>query len=207
MNGLAKLCNGLYWLALAIWFSVLVSAGVSAMSAFTALPDDELGLRLERFAAYDETRHGQIAAGKVMEPIFTFVDVMQLTMGAIVLVTLIAQMTVFGMSWKRPANMIRIVCVVVASGLFLFRAMTIQPEMNQDLRTYWEAAKTGDVETASAAQGSFEAAHRRARPLFDATLLVLVVGIVASAAAFTVPSTTSSRSDSLEPPDLMKTNR
>jgi hypothetical protein len=210
MSAASKLVNAIYWLALTVWVSVLISAGVAAMSAFTALPDEELGLRLEQFAAYDASRHGQIAAGKVMEPIFTFVDLMQLVAGGLVIITLLAQMTLFGMSWRRPANLIRAVCILLAIGLFLFRAVAITPGMNQDLRAYWQHAQAGEVEPARARQQSFEAAHRRARPLFDASLLVLLIGVGASAAAFTAvdPSRASDREPvNLERPALVRRSR
>jgi hypothetical protein len=206
MSSLAKWINALYWLALTVWISVLISAGVAAMSAFTALPDPELGLQLDRFAAHDADRHGQIAAGKVMEPIFTFVDVMQLAAGSIVLLMLVVQLTVLRMSWRRPSNLVRTVCIALAMGLFLFRAATITPGMNKDLRMYWQAAEAGDADTARAAQQSFDAAHQRARPLFDAALLLLLVGVGASAAAFTNGHVRQSDSCNvhLEQPDLLK---
>lgn len=209
MSFAAKCVNAMYWLALAVWISVLMSAGVSAMSAFTTLPDPDLGLQLEKFAAYDESRHGQIAAGKVMEPIFTFVDVVQLAAGSLVVLMLVLQLTLFAMPWKRPANMIRTACIVLAMALFLFRAVTITPEMNQDLRAYWRHAEAGNAAAAREAQQSFDTAHRRARPLFDGTLLLLLVGVGASAAAFTsaVSHGSPPQSGRLEDPELLKSNR
>jgi len=209
MTTIAKSINAAYWLALTVWVSVLIAAGVSATSTFTTLPDPELGLRLEKFEAFDGERHGHIAAGMVMEPIFTFVDLIQLAAGGMALVMFVLQCALLGMSWQRPANAIRGVCLVIAMGLFLSRAALITPQMNQDLRMYWQAAESGDAETARAARESFDAGHRRARPMFDTTLVLLLIGVGASAAAWTSPLNHSPRrrESALEPPSLLNTNR
>ncbi|TVQ51288.1 MAG: hypothetical protein EA377_12860 [Phycisphaerales bacterium] len=181
-----RTCVAVYWLALVIWVSVLISAGVAAMSAFTVLPEDSLGLTLDQFSAYD-LDHGRIAAGKVLEPIFTFVDVVQVAAGSIALITLILMFTLFGRAygqeWKRPANLVRVLALLLAAGLFLVRAITVTPEMNRDLQAYWQAAEAGEVERAAALRESFDALHRRARPLFDGSLLALLVAVGASGVA------------------------
>src|SRR6185503_19649747 len=72
---LAAIAAVTYWLALTTWISVLVSAGVAAAAVFSVLP--RMGVTIERFAGFDHAEHGRIAAGKLMEPIFTFVDIAQ----------------------------------------------------------------------------------------------------------------------------------
>ncbi len=206
-----RTCVVVYWLALVIWVSVLISAGVAAMSAFTVLPEESLGLTLERFAAY-EPDHGRIAAGKVLEPIFTFVDVVQVASGSVVLLMLILMFTLFGreygQSWKRPANLARMLAILLAAGLFLVRAITITPEMNRDLQAYWQAAEAGEVERAAALRESFDSLHRRARPLFDGSLLALLVAVGASAVA-TLPRRFGApgQSSKLDPPALLNRPR
>jgi hypothetical protein len=180
-----KLCNAVYWLALVIWISMLIAAGVAAMSAFTSLPDPDLGLRLDAFDHYDASHHGRIAAGHVMEPIFVFVDVVSAPAIAMLLLALVLHMTYFRMPWRSVANLVRTVVIAMAAGMFLWRVITITPEMNRDLRAYWEAARQGDVAAADRHLAAFNTNHRLARPIMDATLILLLVGVSASAIALT----------------------
>lgn len=199
-----KLCNAVYWLMLTIWVSVLISAGVAAMSAFTTLPDQSLGLRLDAFAQYDHAQHGRVAAGHVMEPIFTFVDLAQAPVSVLAVAMLLLQLTVFKMPWRSPSNIIRTLAVVLALGLFAWRIVTITPEMNRDLRSYWHAAQAGEVAEADRHLAAFNANHPRARNMMDATLVLLLVAIAASAVAMTPANTHARKKDELEQPKLVQ---
>jgi hypothetical protein len=172
----------MYWVALAIWLAVLVAAGVAATSTFTTLPDPALGLTLEPFANYDHAEHGRIAAGKVMEPIFTFVDLMQVVTGAIVVLMLVLQLTLFKVPMRIFSNLLRMACIAAAIGLVAWRAFTLTPEMNSDLRQYWTAAEAGHVEQAKQHRAAFDANHGKASAMFRWTFLAVLVAIGASAA-------------------------
>jgi len=175
------LCNTVYWLALAIWLGVLIAAGVAAFATFTILPD--LGLELESFRAYPSLEHGRIAAGKVMEPIFTFVDFVQIAAVTVVLIMVALQTWIFGYRVRRLFGALRVGSLVVAAGLFAFRAASLSPGMNHDLRAYWQAAEAGEREAAAAHRAAFDAAHPVASNLFSVTLSLVVVAVLSSPAA------------------------
>ena len=55
--------------------------------------------------------------------------------------------------------------------------------MNHELRSYWTAAETGDVEAARRHRAAFDADHPTASTLYSATLLLLIGAVAASAVA------------------------
>ncbi len=185
MSGGAKVCNTVYWLALTIWVSVLVAAAIAAATTFTVLPN--LGLTLDAFSALPAADHGRIAAGKVMEPIFTLVDVVQAGAAAVVLLTVVVQWLAFRCSLRRFANVVRVAAITIAAGLFAWRAATLSPAMNRELRGYWSAAEAGEVAQAAGHRAAFDGMHPRASDLFSATLGLLVIAVVASPSALAVP--------------------
>ncbi len=180
-----KTCNAVYWIALAIWLSALIAVGVSASFTFATLKNEPLDLRLGAYEQFDGEQHWRIAAGHVTEPIFTFVDVVQVPAAGLVVVALVLQLSVFRMKWRRPANVIRSVAIVVVAALFLIRVVWLMPTMNADLRAYRDAARVGDVATAQQHRDAFNENHHRARPMMDWSLALLLLAVAASAAAFT----------------------
>lgn len=210
MRSMAPFCNVIYWLALTIWVGVLISAGVAATGTFTVLPDPELGVQLEKFSKYEAPlgTHGRIAAGHVMEPIFTFVDLSQVVAGALVLMTVLMQLTIFRQPTRRSVtlwNIVRVLCIGGALTLFTYRVLAVSPDMNRDLRAYWSAAQAGDGETADRHYAAFTANHPRASRLFNSTLLLLLVSVAASAVAIGPPPAREDDNKSgLETPKLLK---
>lgn len=166
-----------------MWLSVLVAAGVAATATFSTLPKPELSLTLERFAEFDQSQHGRIAAGMVMEPVFTFVDLVQVVAALGVVVTLILQIAFFHVRLWSIANVLRMVLIAIAIGSFAWRAFTITPQMNSDLRAYWSAAEAGETETALHYRQSFDALHPKASTSFQWSMVALVLTVAASAVA------------------------
>ena len=205
MQSLFKLCNAVYWLALTAWLAVLVTAGVSAIAVFTTL--GEMDVSLSAYAAFepDESEvpnaHAHLAAGHVLEPVFTFVDYVQFAMIPLIFITLVAQFTVFKQKIRRPANLIRTGCIVIAAGLFAFHAFARAPQMNRDLQDYWAAAQQGDLATALKHREAFNRRHPTAEAVLNATLLLVVVATVASAIAMT-PALPRGRTSALQTPFL-----
>ena len=189
MRGLFKLCNSVYWLALTVWLALLVSAGVSAIAVFTTL--GEMDLSLPAYAAFQPAQsdvpyaHAHLAAGHILAPVFTFVDFVQFAVIPVLVITLVIQLTVFRLQVRRPANLIRVTCIVIASGLFAIHAFTRAPQMNRDLHAYWKAAQQGDVATALEHREAFNRQHPTAEAVLNVTLLLVVVATVASAIAMT----------------------
>lgn len=178
---LTTVCNTVYWLALTMWVSVLVAAGTAAATVFSILPSTEL--ILPRFREFPGSEHGRIAAGMVMEPIFTFVDIVQIVAAALVLVMVALQWVVFKNGRRSLLNVLRVGAIIAATALLAYRAVAVTPDMNRDLRAYWSAAEAGDLEVAAAHRATFDAAHVGASNLFSATLALLVAAVLASPAA------------------------
>ena len=207
MQGLFKLCNAVYWLALALWLAVLVTAGVSAIAVFTTLGEMDVSLSAYALFQPDESdvphAHAHLAAGHVLEPVFWLVDFVQFAMIPLMLITLVAQFTVFKQKIRRPANLIRTGCIVIAAGLFAFHALAQTPQMNRDLKAYWDAAKDGDVTTALEHRAAFNRRHPTAEAVLKSTLLLVVLATFASAVAMT-PALPQRRTNELQTPHLAR---
>jgi hypothetical protein len=179
-----KACLVVYWLSLVAWLAALVAAGLCAVHTFGTLGD--MPLVLERFATYPAPEHGRIAAGLVMADVFFAVDCVQFAAIPAALIMLGLQLTVFGLPARRPSNLIRLGCLVLAAGLFAYYAVAVAPALNGALRSYWEAAAAGDVEAAGHDRGLVAAYHSTAQMVFQLNL-ALVTGAVAASAAALAP--------------------
>jgi len=208
MNGWFKLNNAVYWLALALWASALVSAGVAASFTFATLPD--LGVTIHEFAAYqpdDPEAHGRLAAGMVLEKVFTAVDFAQVALAPLAVLTLVLQFVVFRMRVRRLSSVIRASCIGIAIVLAGYHIFLQAPTMNRELRAYWDAARAGDVTVAEEHRAAFEEFHPRAEFIIQANLVLLLVALGASAVAFTPQNAAPSEqeaSSELEPPLLAR---
>jgi len=183
MTGYFKIVNVIYWLALIVWISALISAGVAAMNVFPSL--DTLPLQLEQYAAYPAGEHPRLAAGRIMEGVFFLVDVLQFIAIPLTVLALLAQLLFFRLPLKRISNAVRAAMIVIAAGLFACHATMLAPKMNRELRSFWSAAETGQVDEAQAHRRAFNAYHPRADAILRINLLLLLVAAGASAAAFT----------------------
>ncbi|UCD75307.1 MAG: hypothetical protein JSV91_16170 [Phycisphaerales bacterium] len=200
MSGYHRLCNAAYWLALTIWVSVLVSAFVARIAAFSILTD--LPVTIDGFPAHEVAVHGQIAAEKVMEPILTFVDLGQLAAAVIVLVAVVLQRVALGTSFRSPAVVTRIVCLSLATILLVLRVAVIMPGMNRTLRAYWEAVQLAEAETVRQHRDALDSTQPIATWLLAATLALLLITVVTSPAALTARSAPDS--PRLERPALLE---
>jgi hypothetical protein len=196
-----RACDVIYWLALVLWAGGLLSTGVAAIATFATLPDPQLGLSLAEFAEFDPSRHGHLAAGRVMEPVFTAIDFLQIVVGPLALVTLLVQLVAAPGSWTRPANLVRAACIVAALALAAGHVALMAPRMNRNLHEYWNAARAGDAAAAEVHHRAFDADHRVAEPLLMVRLFIVLVAVGASAVAL-APVTTP-RAGGLETPGLV----
>ncbi len=176
-----RLCLIVYWTSLALWLSALVTAGISATMVFGRLPG--IPMTLERFRSYADAEHGRIAAGLVMSDIFFAVDLVQFIVIPLTLVTLLLQVTVFGASWRSSANLVRGGCLLAAAGLFAGYAIGLAPSLNGELRLFWAAAEAGDTNAALRHRELFAAGHATAALILKTNLLLVLIGLAASAVA------------------------
>ncbi len=176
-----RLCLVAYWMGLAVWLSGLVTAAISASMVFGRLPDMSLSLR--RFQAYPVEEHGTIAAGLVMSDVFFAVDVVQFIAIPVVVVTLVLQLAVFGVPARRPANVVRAACLLLAAALFAWYALLLAPTLNSELRLFWQAAEVADFDAALRHREIFRAGHTTARHILEVNLMLVLVSLAASAMA------------------------
>jgi hypothetical protein len=176
-----RLCLIVFWCSLAVWLSALVTAGISATMVFGRLP--ETPMTLERYPAYPVEEHGRVAAGEVMADIFFAVDVVQFIVVPLTLITLGLQLTVFGFPARRPANVVRGACLLLATLLFGWYAIRLAPALNGELRLFWTAAQAGDVAAAEAHREAFAGDHATSSLILKVNLLLVLLGIAASAVA------------------------
>jgi hypothetical protein len=74
-------------------------------------------------------------------------------------------------------------CITIAGGVLLFRALDLTPRMDRELHAYWAAAEEGRVEDAKSHRAAFTALHPRARMFMTASLVMLLAAAGASAVA------------------------
>ena len=199
MNGAATLLRVVFWLALILWIGALISGGVAATAVFAILPD--LGVQVERFDQYPTDEHGRLAAGIIMEPVFTGIDVAQVALGAIVLIAFIAELVMTKRRRWSTSNVLRALALAVAAGTLAWRMTQIMPEMNRELVAYRTAAEAGDVTGAETHRVVFDEAHPMAARFMEATLISLL--IVAGASAARKNPAEPEQTDTLEPPQLL----
>ncbi|MCZ6835769.1 MAG: hypothetical protein O7G85_08350 [Planctomycetota bacterium] len=184
MSGWFKFICVLYWLAMIFWIGAIITVAIAAMNTFGTLPAPGMGVQLELFSSYPTEHHGRLAAGMVMEKNFFVADAIQMFAIPVVILTLFLQLFTFHMSIRKPANIVRAVCLVGAALAFGWYGLTIAPGMNRELRTYWEEAKAGNVEQAEIHRAAFEVDHPRAERVLQINLILVLIGAGASAWAF-----------------------
>jgi len=173
------------FVALSLWIAAVIAPAVSAMATFGTLPDLDVSLReYESFTIQGEPdAHARLAAGMVLEKIFTGSDFAQVALAFLVIVTLAIDVMVFRQPVRRPANAIRIVSALIATGLLAFHVFLQAPQMNRELRQYWGEARAGNVEAALEHRERFDRYHPRAEMILQANLVLLLITMGAFAAA------------------------
>ncbi len=171
-----RVCAAAHCVALMLWLTALGGAAIAAAGAFATLPD--LGISLRGFPVMggDEPEEGgRLAAGKMLEPIFTAVDFAQIALAIVVIVTLALLFTVFGEKRRRPANLVRILSIAAATCVLAWHLFFIAPAMNRELRLYWANAEAGDWTTAMVHRDTFRALHPRARLGMEVNFAALLI--------------------------------
>lgn len=178
---LAQVCGAVHAVTLTLWIGLLVAAGVAAAGAFSTLPDLGISLRgHEGFVTADPADHGRIAAGRMLERVFTAVDLGQIPLAAIALTAFGLQVVLAGDRWRRPPNIIRASCMLIAAGFLAIHLTMIAPPMNRELQSYWAAAEAGDTPTALAHRAAFDKHHPRAEAILQINLLILFTAAAAA---------------------------
>jgi len=202
MRTTARLTELGFWLGLVLWVSAIVSAGLAAAFAFPTML--EFKVVVPKFMAYEESEHWSIAAGLLMERIFTFTDMVQLVVCLVTVLSLASGYAVGARRFRQPLEMMRAICIAGAALLLAYRVLLFAPEMNRLLNLFWNAAQDGAEEMASMHRADFQAMHPTASRLYGFTLLLLLVS--AAITAWLPPQSTRGPglAAMLEDPQLLK---
>lgn len=160
--------------ALGVWFGALVMVGATAAIAFPEMK--ELQPSLPDFSAVPED-NWSIAAGKVMFPAFFICDVIQFVSAMLAIVSFIL---VFVKRRTGPGAAVRglrllLMTILMASLGYYMVALT--PAMNDSLNSYWNAARTGDLEQAATHKATFDALHPKASAALRINALLVLLAM------------------------------
>ncbi|MDZ4753774.1 MAG: hypothetical protein SGJ09_14305 [Phycisphaerae bacterium] len=172
----------LYWIALVAWIASLVATAATAMAAFTALP--ALGVAVPSAALVypgADDASSRFAAGFVAQRVFDAADRVALLALPALAVTMLLQASFFRWPERSWANRARVACIVAAILLETLHLVILAPRMATTLADYRSAVMQGDASSAAAHKAVFERDHVKADPLLRATMVLLVLGLAASA--------------------------
>ncbi len=173
----------LFWLVLCLWFSMIVSPGVAAISAFTQLP--EQGAMIPTYTDFfenDQEGMGRMVAGYVTDPIFLATDMVQWFLAPAALLLAILMRSPLKIC-SGPGQYICIFALAGALGLVILHNTSMGPRMTENLQAYREAAGQDLRDGAESALAAFEVDHEVAEPLFGIRLLLLAIAIAGAAGA------------------------
>ncbi|RNC81928.1 MAG: hypothetical protein ED559_09130 [Phycisphaera sp.] len=163
---------------------------------------------LPEYAAYTGP-HWRLAAGHVASRIFLISDAVQL--GCIIITGLtLGVIALSAEAWAKPiVTGLRIISLLAAISLMTYSFAFLGPRMNTNMVNYWDAAKTGDNESALAHQQAFDKDHPTAsRVMVGSFLCALLLNtsgaFAASGASNRNPLTGTSAKRTLEEPSLSK---
>jgi hypothetical protein len=176
-----RLIDVIFWLALTLWLATNLAAGVNAAAAFIVLPD--ASVLIERYGALPAAQQSRLVAGLVTEPVFTIADLVQFVLVPVTVLALVVQLVGAGGRRARVTNVLRSLCIAGAAGLFLFRAVTVMPDLNGHLQSYRAAAEGGDLERAATERAAFDVIHPQASDLYQGCAMLLVLAVALSAFA------------------------
>lgn len=162
--------------ALAVW---LGAVGGSALSAAIIFPTMRtLDPRLPAYAAY-EGEHWVLGAGRIAERIFRVADAAQVGAAAAAILTALALVAMVRGSARSIFGAVWLLGLAGGSGVLGARLLWLGPRMDAALHRAWDAALAGDTPAAEAARGVFGSLHPAASNLMAATLVLVLIALVA----------------------------
>ena len=176
------LLHVVFWLTLTVWITLVVAPGLTGMTAFGALQDQEVSVaRYADYFAGDEEGMRRLTAGLIADPIFRWTSRVQWVLAPLALVVCLIELRTMRWmpGWSRWG---RVWLVGGAFALVIYHNLETGPAMQHELETYREAAAALDRPTSEAAHERFETLHRGAERLYTARLLLLVGAVTGTAA-------------------------
>lgn len=167
--------------AAGIWIGGVGMVGTLAAIAFPTMK--KLNPTVPEYAAVGD--HWKIAAGSVANKMFVVADSVSLVCCLLCFATLGLSLFVRvkrGPQYARSALwMFRSLAMTVAAGCLAYQLFILAPRMAENIHIFWDAARAGDVPTATAAQAAFDADHPTASNVIFvmfASAMALLVGAV-----------------------------
>ncbi len=201
MTLLLRAASLLWWLAVGLWLSVIVTAGIAAAFVFGNLK--RTGLVLPDHPV-SESLHWRYAAGQVMIDVFTTVDIAQAVCVVLGLAGLLAMAIAAPAVRRRTSFRVQAAAFLAACGSFGLYAITVAPPMNAGLRAQWAAARAGDEAEAERLRAAFDATHETANRLFSLTLAGVAIAGAATAIGTAPGAPATDRTTPLEQPRLAR---
>lgn len=174
MSNLRRLIETIHLICLGTWLGAIVMTAAVAAQVFPRIKT--LDPRIPSYSAY-EGDHWLIVAGHVGEFTFLTCDIIQFACVVMALLTLIACVLAGGLPLKRLTTLVRASALAACLLLVAYQVLILAPEMNQQLREHWRAAKAGEHDAAQAARDAFNALHPRASLVLAATAVGVMFAI------------------------------
>lgn len=165
---------------LGVWLGALGMTAAAAATVFPAMK--RLSPLLPDYSAY-AGEHWSIAAGVPMQRIFTICDGVQLV--CCVLAAGLVGVPLFrrGVITATGFELARGGLVALAFFAMLYYLFLLTPQMNTDLRGYWEAARVGDTERAGELRAAFDARHPTANRVLSTVGVVVLAALITTIVA------------------------
>lgn len=173
-----RFLEAVHFSALGVWLGALFMAGAAAAIVFPVMK--RLNPSLPAYGAYPND-HWRIAAGRVGQKVFTVCDGVQIAMGVIVVLTMVALLASSGIRVRGLAGWMRIAATAGAALVLCYHLFVLSPRMNAEARTFWAAAEAGSAATADEARERFAAMHPTATRVMASTAVCLLIAIGAGA--------------------------
>lgn len=181
MNTLLRLGSVLWWLAIGIWFAMIVTAGIAAAFVFGNLKPTGLVLPDHPVS---EALHWRYAAGRVMIDVFFTVDIGQAVAATLGTVAIVGMAIGAPALRRRWSFRVQVLAFLIAIASFASYATMLAPSMNRTLRDQWAAAEAGDEVEAERLRAIFDDGHQASRGRLNLTFAgILVAGAAAAVGA------------------------
>lgn len=176
MTRARHLCQGVHLAAVAIWLGATIMTGAAAAIAFPTMRD--LAPALPDFAEYPAD-HWIIAAGTLMNKVFSVLDYASVALAVIAAQALVLAAMPCRLRLSAPSSIIRIPAMLAALGAVAYSLLILRPQMSTHLRDFHDHALAGRVEQADAARALFDALHPPASNALSVIAAALVVLLIA----------------------------
>ena len=176
------LIHVLFWLTLCCWIALVVAPGVTGITAFKVLQEQEgVGPKYQAFFAQDPEGMSRLAAGLVTDPLFQITSLIQWGLAPLAVILCLIEFRPLRLipGW---AQTIRLPLLVGALGLVIYHNALMAPRMSSELTNYRSAAAAMDRPVSDAARARFDQDHTLAETLYSIRLLALLGAVVITAA-------------------------